>query len=110
MRPYFPQTHGPPRVDDRLVTSGIIFVLKSVHRWRDAPSEYGPHNTLHDRFVRWNRLDVFGRIFSGLSAEEGEQDTLMIDAIRLKADRTACGLLKRRCTPSYRAHGRRPKL
>lgn len=41
--PYFPLSHGIPRVDDRRIISGIIFVLKNGLRWRDAPKDYGPH-------------------------------------------------------------------
>ncbi len=99
MRPYFPLAHGAPRVDDRRVISGIIFVIKNGLRWRDAPAEYGPHKTLYNRFVRWSRLGVFDRIFSALSAEDGEPETLMIDATHLKAHRTACGLLKKGMYP-----------
>lgn len=40
---YFPLLHGVPRVDDRRVISGIIFVIKNGLRWRDAPADYGPH-------------------------------------------------------------------
>lgn len=34
IRPYFPLSHGVPRVDDRRVISGIIFVIKNGLRWR----------------------------------------------------------------------------
>ena len=44
--PYFPLSHGIPRVDDRRVISGIIFVIKNGLRWRDAPKDYGPHKTI----------------------------------------------------------------
>ena len=37
IEPFFPLAHGVPRVDDRKVISGIIFVLKNGLRWRDAP-------------------------------------------------------------------------
>lgn len=40
--PHFPPSHGVARVDDRRVVSGIVFVLKSGLRWRDAPAAYGP--------------------------------------------------------------------
>ncbi len=43
IEPYFPQSHGVPRVDDRRVISGIIFVIRNGLRWRDAPRDYGPH-------------------------------------------------------------------
>ena len=40
MRPYFPLVHGAPRVDDRLIISGIINVIRNNLRWRDAPADY----------------------------------------------------------------------
>ncbi len=30
LQPYFPKSHGKPRVDDRRVLSGIIFVNRNV--------------------------------------------------------------------------------
>ncbi len=78
-----------PRVDDRRVVSGIIFVIRNGLRWRDAPAEYGPHKTLYNRFVRWSRMGVFDKIFSRLTAEAGAPEMLMIDATHLKAHRTA---------------------
>lgn len=100
MRPYFPLAHGAPRVDDHRVISGIVFVIKNGLRWRDAPAQYGPHKTLYNRFVRWSRLGVFDRIFSGLAAEEDAPDTLMIDATHLKAHRTASSLAKKGMYPA----------
>ncbi|WP_298222038.1 transposase, partial [Acidocella sp.] len=35
--PCFPLSHGVPRVDDRRVISGIIYVIKHGLQWRDAP-------------------------------------------------------------------------
>nr|WP_272210892.1 IS5 family transposase [Marinicella sp. W31]MDC2876807.1 IS5 family transposase [Marinicella sp. W31] len=99
IEPYFPLSHGVPRVDDRLIVSGIVFVLRNGLRWRDAPKEYGPHKTIYNRFIRWSRLGVFNRIFAELAAECGEPEQLMIDATHLKAHRTAASLLKRGCSP-----------
>ena len=48
-----------PRVDDRWVISGIIFVIRNGLRWRDAPREYGPNKTIYNRFIRWSRMEVF---------------------------------------------------
>lgn len=100
IEPYFPLSHGVPRVDDRRVISGIIFVLKNGLRWRDAPREYGPHKTLYNRFVRWSRLSVFNRIFAGLAGKAGQPDRLMIDTTHLKAHRTAASLLKKGLFPA----------
>ena len=59
--PYFPLSHGVPRVDDRLIVSAIIFVIKNGLRWRDAPRTYGPHKTIFNRFIRWSRLGGDGQ-------------------------------------------------
>ena len=94
IEPYFPLSHGVPRVDDRRVVSGIIHVIRNGLRWRDAPEVYGPHKPLYNRFIRWSRMGVFDRIFAALTAEAGPPDRLMIDATHLKAHRTASSLLK----------------
>ena len=99
IEPYFPLSHGIPRVDDRLILSGIIFVLRNGLRWRDAPREYGPHKTIYNRFIRWSRLGVFNKIFAALAAKSGKPDQLMIDATHLKAHRTAASLLKKGLFP-----------
>lgn len=95
IEPYFPLSHGVPRVDDRRIVSGIVFVIRNGLRWRDAPTDYGPHKTIYNRFIRWSRLGVFNRIFAGLAAEGGPPDQLMIDATHLKAHRTAASLFER---------------
>jgi transposase len=103
IEPYFPLSHGVPRVDDRRILSGIIFVIRNGLRWRDAPREYGPHKTIYNRFIRWSRMGVFNRIFAGLAAEAGNPDQLMIDATHLKAHRTAASLLKKGLFPDVLA-------
>jgi len=100
IKPYFPMSHGVPRVDDRKVVSGIIHVIRNGLRWRDAPEVYGPHKTLYNRFIRWSKMGVFDRIFTALVAENGPPERLMIDATHLKAHRTACSLLKGGCFPA----------
>lgn len=95
IEPFFPRSRGLPRVDDRRVVSGIVYVIRNGLMWKDAPRRYGPHKTLYNRFVRWSRLGVFERIFAALAAEAGPPDRLMIDATHLKPHRTAASLLKK---------------
>ena len=47
IKPYFPLSHGVLRV-----VSGIISVIWYGLQWKDAPTAYGPHKTLYNRFVR----------------------------------------------------------
>ena len=103
LHPHFPLSHGIPRVDDRRVISGIIYVIRHGLQWRDAPTGYGPHKTLYNRFVRWSRLGVFDRIFIALVAEAGPPERLMVDSTHLKAHRTAASLLKKGLFPAVSA-------
>jgi len=98
--PYFPLSHGVPRVDDRRVISGIVYVIRYGLQWKDAPKDYGPHKTLYNRFIRWSRMGVFDRIFAGLAAQEPAPEQIMIDATHLKAHRTAASLLKKGLFPA----------
>ncbi len=100
IKPCFPLSHGVPRVDDRKVVSGIIYVIRNGLQWKDAPQAYGPHKTLYNRFIRWSRMGVFNRIFAELAGRAGTPDRLMIDATHLKAHRTAASLLKKGMFPA----------
>ena len=99
IEPCFPLSHGIPRVDDRRVLSGILFVIRNGLRWRDAPRAYGPHKTIYNRFIRWSLMGVFDRIFAGLAGEGPKPGRTMIDATHLKAHRTAASLLKKGMFP-----------
>ncbi len=113
LEPFFPKSHGKPRVDEKRVISGIIFINRNGLRWRDAPSEYGPHKTLYNRWKRWRRVaerhwseysheqGIFARMFVALANRGDEADTLMIAATHLKAHRTAASLrLKKGANPA----------
>ena len=100
LEPFFPKPHGKPRVDDKRVLSGIIFIIRNGLRWRDAPLEYGPHKTLYNRWKRWSDKGIFAKMFVELANPGDEADTLMIDATHLKAHRTAASLrLKKGANP-----------
>ncbi|SHJ78880.1 Transposase [Palleronia salina] len=92
LRPYFPKSHGRPRVDDRRVLSDIIFINRNGLRRCDAPSEYGSPKTLYNRWKRCSGMGVFARIVEGLAGEGSDRRTIMIDATYLKAHRTAASL------------------
>jgi transposase len=92
LRPFFPKSRGKPRVDDRRVLSGIIFINRNGLRWCDAPAVYGPPKTLYNRWVRWSRMGVFARVLVELAAEGARTETVMMDATHLKAHRTASSL------------------
>src|SRR6204780_4760132 len=89
-----------PRVDDRRVISGIIYVIRNGLQWKDAPKPYGPHKTLYNRFVRWSLLGVFDRIFTALATQGGQPERIMIDATHLKTHLTAASLAQKGAFPA----------
>ncbi|TCS48738.1 transposase [Primorskyibacter sedentarius] len=78
LEPFFPKSHGKPRVDDKRVLSGIIFINRNGLRWHDAPNEYGPHKTLYSRWKRCSEKGIFALMMVGLAAGHREEKTVMI--------------------------------
>jgi transposase len=69
IKPMLPnKPRGVPRVNDRRVLNGIFWVLRSGAPWRDPPEMFGPYTTCYNRFVRWRRAGVWGRIIDALAA------------------------------------------
>jgi transposase len=73
------------------VISGIVHVLKSGCRWKDCPAAYGPPTTVYNRFNRWSRRGLWGRIFAELVAQAELADEISIDSTAVRAHRSAHG-------------------
>lgn len=95
LKPVLPASHGQPRVDDRRVPSGMIFISRNGLRWGDAPREHGPHKTLCHRWKRWGDMGGLAGMMEGLASEGGAETVAGIDAPWLKAPRTASRLRAR---------------
>jgi transposase len=92
IEPHLPRGKpGKPRVDDRLVISGILHVLKVGCRWRDVPPEYGPATTVYNRYNRWSRRGLWQRLFAQLAASGEVPAELTLDSTHVKAHRSAAG-------------------
>lgn len=92
LEPFFPKSHGRPRVDDRRVLIGIVFFNRYGLRWRDAPAAYGLPKTLYNRLKRWSDKGIFARMLLELADRSSRTETFMIDATHLKNHRTASSL------------------
>ena len=79
---------GVPRVDDRRVLNGIFWVLRSGAPWRDLPERYGPRTTSYNRFVRWRKAGVWGRMMDAITAAY-DGDIQMIDSTSIRAHQQA---------------------
>src|ERR1700735_3471917 len=77
-----------PGVDDRRWLNVIFWLLRSGAPWRDLPERYGPHTTCYNRFVRWRRAGVWGRLMDAISTARDET-IQMIDSTSIRAHQQA---------------------
>jgi len=92
LEPYFPKSHGKPRVDDCRVLRGIFLLIAMVCAGGTPRRNTACHKTLYNRWKRWSDKGIFALMMMGLAADHGEEKTVMIDATYLKAHRTATSM------------------
>jgi transposase len=91
IKPMLPnKPRGVPRVNDRRVLNGIFWVLRSGAPWRDVPDDFGPYTTCYNRFVRWRRAGVWGRIMDALAAAHDASVQMMDTSIVQVHQHGAC--------------------
>ena len=98
------QIGGVRRVDDRRVLNGIFWVLRSGAPWRDLPICYGPCTTCYNRFVRWRRAGVWGRIMNSLAAAN-DAAVQMIDMSIVRVHQHAACIARNRSQSMGRSRG-----
>lgn len=92
---------GRPRLPDRDVLDGILWVLKTGAQWNELPGKYPPYQTCHRRFQEWVRSGVLAELLrvlaqdmearGGISLEE-----CFIDGTSAPAKKGALVLAKQR--------------
>ena len=58
-----PGANGRPRVPNRTVLNGMLYVLRTGCQWKMVPREYSSGSTCHLRFQTWVRAGLFQRIW-----------------------------------------------
>jgi transposase len=67
---------GRPRVDDRAILNGILWVLRTGAPWHDMPNRYPPYQTCHRRFQEWVEKGVFEEVLRALVKDVKERGGL----------------------------------
>jgi transposase len=67
---------GRPRVNDREILNGILWILRTGARWQDLPERYPPYQTCHRRFQEWVQAGVFEKILQALVRDVKERGKL----------------------------------
>ena len=87
---------GRPRVDNRVILNGILWVMRTGAPWHDMLNRYPPYQTCHRRFQEWVRAGTFETILRKLVEdvkERGELDLTecFIDGTFIMAKKGAKG-------------------
>ncbi|MGY4494902.1 transposase [Pseudomonas sp. TE3610] len=94
------RTRGRPRIDDRRMLDGVLWILRSGAAWRDMPEEFGPWSTVYQRFRDWRNRGTFDQMLKRLHLRLNEQGlidlrTWMIDSTAVRATRASSGAGKK---------------
>lgn len=81
-------TAGRTATDNRLFVNGVLWILRSGARWCDLPERYGKYKSVHKRFARWARREVWERVFADL-VKDRKNEYLMIDSTIVRAHQQA---------------------
>lgn len=57
---------GRPRVDNRVILNGILWVMRTGAPWHDMPNRYPSYQTCHRRFQEWVKTGTFETILRKL--------------------------------------------
>lgn len=58
-----------PRVDDREILNGILWICRTGAPWKDLPDRYPPYQTCHRRFQEWVKCLLWEQILSRLAVD-----------------------------------------
>ena len=60
---------GRPRVDNRSILNGILWICRTGAPWKDLPDKYPPYQTCHRRFQEWVEANVWEKILVKLAVD-----------------------------------------
>ena len=67
-----------PTAQNRLFVEAILWIGRTGAPWRDLPEEFGHWASTYNRFNRWCKRGIWGRVFKELSKDR-DMEYLMVD-------------------------------
>jgi transposase len=86
---------GGTAADNRLFVEAVLFRFRAGIPWRDLPQRFGDWKIVYQRFNRWAKDGVFGRIFKDLASDH-DNEYMMIDSTIVRAHQHSAGARKKR--------------
>src|SRR5574337_1410236 len=95
---------GRTAANNRLFVEAVLWIARTGSPWRDLPCEFGPCNSVYQRFARWSRQGVWHQLFAKL-AEDADFEEMFIDSTIVRAHQHAAGAPKKRATRRWGDRG-----
>ena len=94
---------GRTAANNRQFVEAVLWIARTGSPWRDLPPQFGPWNSIYQRFARWSRRGVWHRVFVRL-AKDADFEEVFIDSTIVRAHQHAAGAPKKRATKRSGAH------
>ena len=79
---------GRTAADNRRFVEAVLWIARTGSPWRDLPAQFGPWNSVYQRFARWSRGGVWHRVFAQL-AQDADFEEVVIDSTIVRAHQHA---------------------
>lgn len=88
---------GRTAANNRQFVEAVLWIARTGSPWRDLPPQFGPWNSVYQRFARWSRRGVWHRIFAQL-AQDADFEEVFIDSTIVRAHQHVAGAPKKKVT------------
>ena len=87
---------SPPKLSDRMFIEAVLYQARTGIPWRDLPDEFGDWNAVYHRFRRWEKRELWKRLWQRFQSIDDEQlKELFIDSTIVRAHQHAAGASKK---------------
>ena len=84
---------GRTAADNRLFMEAVLWMARTGAHWRALPEDFGPWNSVYQRFNRWCRKGVFESLFKAV-ADDPDFEYILVDSTIVRAHQHSAGAKK----------------
>ena len=81
---------GRTAKNNRRFVDALLWIARTGAHWRELPKEFGPWNSVFQRYNRWSKAGVWEHMFRALS-DDPDFEYVMIDSTIVRAHQHSAG-------------------